>query len=382
VIRVAPGHRTVVDCPAVGDHPVLPDYGGACVSNIVPALLGPRRAAAPWMPALVAQARQVVLVVLDGLGWNQLRDRPGCAPTLTAMQGGAITTVAPSTTATALTSISTGLPPGEHGVIGYRVDVRGAVLNVLRWTTPTGDARAAIPPADVQPYAPFLGLRPPVVTKAEFAATGFTLAHLAGVRFVPYRQASTLVTEVARLVRAGEPFVYAYYDGIDKVAHEYGLGEHYDAELAAADRLVADIRATLPDGAVVLVTADHGQVDVGDRVMPCDAAVAAHMKSQSGEGRFRWLHALRGREADLYDAALACHGDDAWVVTRDEVIDQGWFGPQVSGPSRSRLGDVALVARTACAFDDPADTGPYVLLGRHGSLTEDEMLVPLLAGTR
>jgi hypothetical protein len=99
---------------------------------------------------------------------------------------------------------------------------------------------------------------------------------------------------------------------------------------------------------------------------------------QSGEGRFRWLHARPGRAGALVEAARAHHGGDAWVVTRDEMIDDGWLGPVVREPARLRLGDVALVARGDVAFHDAQDTGPYKLVGRHGSATPAEMLVPLL----
>ena len=187
-----------------------------------------------------------MLLLLDGLGWEQLTARRHLAPTLTALAGGPITTVLPDDHATALTSLSTGQTPGEHGVIGYRMHVYGEVLNVLRWTTAAGDARQTVPPAKIQTYAPFQGHRPPVVTRAEFARTGFTGAHLDGTRFTGYRMASTLVTEVARLASGGEPFVYAYYDGIDKVAHEYGLGATTTPSCMHADRIVADLLDALP----------------------------------------------------------------------------------------------------------------------------------------
>ena len=106
------------------------------------------------------------------------------------------------------------------------------MLNVLRWRTPAGDARLTLPPEDFQLADPFGGDHPPVVTRAEFAETGFTGAHLTGVRFHGWRMPSTLVSTVGQLLADGEPFVYAYYDGVDKVAHEYGLGRHYDAESA------------------------------------------------------------------------------------------------------------------------------------------------------
>jgi hypothetical protein len=363
------------------DTPTPPDYAGACISNLVPALLGPAGPLPAWMP-VDPGARQVVLLVLDGLGWTQLQARASQAPTLVSLRGGPIDSVAPTTTATALTSISTGTAPGEHGVVGYRIDVHGEVLNVLRWSTPAGDARRRVNPRQFQPVPAFLGASVPVVSRAEFDGTGFTLAHLAGCRHVGWRMASTLVVEIDRLLAEGERFVYAYYDGIDKVAHEHGLGAAYDAELVAVDRIVADLAAALPPGATLLVTADHGQVDVGEHVVPLDPDVLGLIRLQSGEARFRWLHALPGAQVDLLAAATAAHGTDAWVVTRDDAIARGWFGPRVDPRAAARLGDVALVSRDVTSFDDPADSGPFKLVSRHGALTDDERLVPLLAAQR
>ena len=363
------------------DSPCLPDHQGACVSNIVPTLLGRPASRPSWFPAPAFDADQVVLLVLDGLGWEQMSERVELTPTLWSLQGGPITTVAPSTTASALASITVGVPPGEHGVVGYRIATNGTILNVLRWATPSGDARKAVPPRDFQPIEPFLGLRPPAVTKAEFARSGFTLAHLRDARWHPWRMPSTLVAEVSMLARAGEPFVYAYYDGLDKVAHEYGLGPHYEAELGFVDRLVADLLGVLPEGVALLVTADHGHVHTGEEVVDLADPVRELASHMSGEARFRWLHARDGHDARLLERAAECHGDVAWVVGIDQVIAEGWFGPVVSSESAKRLGDVAVVSKSRVSFDDPADSGPIRLIGRHGGLTEAEMLVPLLVGT-
>jgi len=360
------------------ERPLLPEYDGACVCNVVPTLLEPGPVWPSWCPGGLEEADQVVVLVLDGLGWNQLQARSSWAPVLCSLEGGPITTVAPSTTAAALTSITTGLPPGAHGVIGYRMAVDGEVLNVLRWQAGGRDARASIPPDKVQVNEPFAGHRPPVVTRAEFRETGFTQAHLDRARLTGWRVSSTLVTEVAHLLRRGEPFVYAYYEGIDKVAHEYGLGDHYDAELRSADRIVGDIRDSLPRGAALVVLSDHGQVDVGDRVVTPAPEVMAHVDQQSGEGRFRWLHARPGQSRQLLEAAEAHHADTGWIVPVDQVLDEHWLGPVVIEPARRMLGDVALVAREPVSYDDPADSGLFELVARHGSLTADEMLVPLL----
>jgi hypothetical protein len=375
----------VLDSAAVTPEPLLPDYAGACVRGIVPALLGPGdwRASLPaWMPAPVGAAEQVVMLVLDGLGWEQFDVHRDLLPTLAALSGGPITTVAPSTTATALSSIATGLTPAEHGLLGYRMLLGGEVLNLLRWTSPFGDRRRAHPPHDVQPFAAFLGHHVPVVSPSELQGSAFTEGHLHGSRPVGYRATSAIAVEVGQLLRAGEPFVYAYYGGIDKTAHERGFGGFYDAELRAADRLVGDLLDVLPPGAVLLLTADHGQVDVGENIIQPTPDLLDMVTMQSGEGRFRWWHARHGSADDLAKATAERYEDIAWVVTRDEVIDEHWFGPSIAAPIAARLGDVALVPFAPVSFHDPADTGPFPLVCRHGSLTPAEMLVPLLAGSR
>lgn len=366
--------------PAAPD-PVIPAYGGPCVSSLVPALLGSGDPAQEWLPEAARSASQVVLFVLDGLGWEQLQARRHLLPAMAAMAGGPITTVAPTTTATALTSITTGMAPAHHGVLGYRVRVgESEVLNVLRWRTAGGDARDRYPPDKFQTQNGFVGACPPVVTRAEFAPTGFTRAHLAGTRLMGWRMPSAMVVEVGRLLAEGEPFVYAYYDGVDKVAHERGFGPYYDAELVAADRLVADLVAVLPPGAVLLVTSDHGQVQVDAKAIPVAPELMADVSLLSGEGRFRWLHTLPGTTAKVAAAAQERYGHLAWVRTRQAMVEEGWLGGTLSEEFERRLGDVALVPFEPVAFLDPADTGELRLVCRHGSLTSAEVLVPLLAG--
>lgn len=362
--------------PRANPVPVLPSFDGACLTNLIGALRDP----ADWLPAPAVGARQVVLLLLDGLGWEQLQERRHLAPVLASGAGGPATSVVPSTTAVALTSLTTGLPPAVHGVVGYRVNVEGEVLNVLTWQVAGRDARRRVPPRRFQPYPTLGGGSPvPVVTRAEYASTGFSAAHLADVELHGWSTASGLVVEVRRLLEAGAPLIYAYYDGIDRVSHARGLGEHYEAELRAADRLVADLCGLLGPGTALVVTADHGQVHVGSTIEVLDGEVMDGVVLLSGEGRFRWLHTRQGATEDVAAAAAERYGGMAWVRTRQEVIDQGWLGGEPVPEVADRLGDVALVPFTATAFLDPADTGEQRLVGRHGSLTPAEMLVPLLA---
>ena len=364
---------------------VPPAYGGACISEVVPTIMRrlERGATRPsWLAPEVLDAAQVVLLVLDGLGFEQLRARLDAAPVLASMQGGPITSVAPTTTATALSSIATGLTPAEHGVIGYRFRVGDdEVLNVLRWSTASGDARTRVPPASIQTRAPFLGRGVTAVSRTEFCGSGFTEAHLGGVRLAGWRVASSMPVEIAQLLRAGETFVYAYYDGIDKVAHERGLGAHYLAELRATDRLVGDLLGVLPPGAALVVTADHGQVEVLDAPIVLGEEILRGVRLQSGEGRFRWLHVEAGALDDVLAGCAATLGDVAVVASRDELVDSGLFGGPLAPPVAARLGDVALVATAPVAFFDPTDTGEMTLVARHGAMTSAEVFVPLLSAS-
>ncbi len=375
--------------------PVLPDYRAACLSNVVPALLGPS-AASDWLPTPVGEAKAVVLLLVDGMGWEQLQERAELTPVLSTMDGGPITTVAPTTTTTALTSLVTGATPGEHGLIGYQIYMQGQMLNALRWTAgdKPSDARKSIVPEQVQTRPAFFGRRVPAVGRSEFRGTGFTRAHLDGVDHKGYKLTSSIAVEVQMLVDGGASLVYAYYDGPDRIAHEYGFGPHLDAEYAEVDRIVAQLLAVLPPEAALLVVSDHGQVMVGDAKVELARDVVALTSAVSGEARFRWLHSRPGRAGGLLEMATERYGRYGLVVGVEQVLDEGWFGPHVSPDARSRMGDVALVPNDPVAFIEPKPSRPnptgvektpsFQLVARHGSLTSAEMLVPCLAafGTR
>ena len=359
-------------------QPVRPDLAGASVAGIVPGLLAPN--VPGWFPEPVRGAGTTVLLVLDGLGWIELeRHRPALA-NLASLTGGPITTVVPSTTSTALTSIVTGRAPIDHGVLGYRVREGDGVLNVLQWRMEDG-GRAPDPRA-FQRHPPFAGRPVPVVTQSSFRRTGFTRAHLEGAPFHGWSTVAVLVEQCRAQAEAGAPLVYAYYPGVDTVAHEFGLDDdRYRAELGFADRLVGWLLDALPAHATLLVTADHGQAQVGPEGWVDLPTVAGLAPIQAGDGRFRHLHARPGGAADLLAAAREEVGERAWVFTRSELIDGGWLGPGRPTPAAgARIGDVVLAARDGWAFVDPALRREADLVSAHGSLTEGEMLVPLLAG--
>ena len=357
-------------------EPPRPDPSAPDLAALVPALAGPRPA---WIPEPARDAPRTVLLVLDGLGHDQLRANRDVAPTLDAMAGDPISSIVPSTTSAALTSIVTGRHPVEHGVLGYRVREGDDVLNVLQWRM-EGGGRAP-DPTTYQRFPAFGGRPVPVVTQSSFRNSGFTRAHLAGVPFEGWSTVAVLVEQVARAVRAGAPLVYAYYPGVDTVAHEFGLvDDRYRAEVAFADRLVTWLLEALPSDCALLVTADHGQAEVGPDGWVEVGELTPFVALQAGDGRFRYLHAREGRAAELAGSAREVVGDRAWVLTRRQLLDGGWLGPGRPTPAAgARIGDVVLAARDHWAFVDPALRREAGLIAAHGSLTDGEMRVPLLA---
>ena len=301
-----------------------------------------------------------------------------------AMAGGPITTVLPTTTATALTSITTGAPAGRarrRRLPDRTSTARCSTCCAGRPPPATPARRSRRRRSSRMP--PFLGHRPPVVTRAEFARTGFTAAHLDGVRFRGYRVPSTLVTEVGQADRGRRAVRLRLLRRRRQGRHEYGLGEHYDAELAAADRLVGRRpRPPCPPGTAVVVTADHGQVDVGDRRHAArpDGAGPRVAASRARAGSAGCTPGRAGRRRCSRRPPSA-HGDQAWV--RDAATrwsTSGWFGPTVSaeaaGPARRRRAGRPRPTSPSSSRPTPGRSSWSAGTARR---TPAEMRVPLLA---
>jgi hypothetical protein len=262
--------------------------------------------------------------------------------------------------------------------MGYRMLVGGDVLNVLRWSVHGGGRPPD--PFDVQRHTSFAGRAVPVVTRAEFRTTGFTQAHLRGADFVGWHTTATLVEHCVRSVDGGAPLVYAYYPGVDTVAREFGLHDRvYRRELADTDRLVRELADALPANTALLVTSDHGQVHLERDAWIEMPDLAARSVAMAGDGRFRYCYARRGEGRALVEMARDAVGDRAWVWSRAELLEEEVFGTGATGSIPGRVGDVVIAARDAVAFVDPALPNEVKLKSGHGSLTADEMFVPLLA---
>lgn len=327
------------------------------------------------------EADRVCFVMVDGLGAENLDARSGHAPTLRSMTHfEPLVTVAPSTTAAAITAVGTGELPGKTAMMGYslRSPASGRPFSLIKWDDPGLDPLSW----QRQPTL-FERLGPRaracrVVQPSAFVGSGLTLAALRGAEAVPAETLDERVEAAAGALRRGAECVYLYWGEIDHAGHAAGwTSGEWVAELESFDAAVASLARSVPRGTLVVVTADHGMVDVGTRI---DLADSPRLREGAD------LVAGEDRAVQVYTRepeALAARwreelGESALVLTADEAVATGIFGP-VEDFARSVMGDVISFQRGDCAvFDSRGRTSPP-MRGVHGSLTSVEMLVPLIA---
>ncbi|MDT0157280.1 alkaline phosphatase family protein [Microbacterium sp. ARD32] len=331
-------------------------------------------------------ARSAVLVVVDGLGALPLRAHAGHARTLsTAMaKRDVAASVFPTTTAAALTSLLTGAAPGEHGMVGYRVrhPERDVLVNQLtEWNGI--DPRAWQPVPTVFERAAQSGHPAFTVGVPAHAGTGLSQAVLRGAEFRGGATPADRVEAAWALAEAHEgALVYCYLPEADKAGHKHGLDS---AEwVAALEDIDAALSSRIPDGVGVLVTADHGMIDVpSQRQLVLDAAGGWHDGIRHIGGEPRMQHVYAEPDADQ-SAILSRWRRDleglADVVSRVEAVDAGFFGPVVTDAARARIGDLLVIARGNHALYDgeAADQRGRSMVGQHGALSAEEWRVPLI----
>ena len=380
--------------PASADRfGLAPPYGSGTLAELMPAVLRsldagadlPRAAAVDGL-ALVPNPKACVLLV-DGLGDVLLRERAGHAPYLRGRLDGAASLDVgfPTTTATSMGSFGTGLPPGAHGLVGYEVLVpeRDVLLNELSWETPV-DPRTWQPRPTVFERAVAAGVEVVRIGPGFFDGSGLTEAALRGGRFVAANSLEARVdAALAALRSAARVLVYVYWGDLDKVGHVHGCGSwEWGEELAAVDLGVRRLAAGLPRDATLYVTADHGMVDVphSQRLdVGLEPDLAAGVRHVGGEPRAPQLYCEPGAAESVARAWAERLGARADVLTREQAIAGGWFGP-VAPHVRDRIGDIVVSCGTDLAVVDSRHHRPELLalVGLHGARTPAEWRVPLL----
>ncbi|MBV2363625.1 alkaline phosphatase family protein [Streptomonospora sp. NEAU-YY374] len=340
-------------------------------------------------PLDLPPVRRACVLVVDGMGWEPLLAHRAHAPFLSDLLDSAapITAGFPTTTATSLTSLGTGLAPGHHGVVGYQVALPGTdrLFNHLLWRDEV-DPLVWQPHATVYERAERAGVRTAYVADGSYEGSGLSVALARGSTYVP----AATITELA--VRAGaslaahdRALVLVYHPLLDGYGHRYGIGSAYwRAELGQVDRLAEQVAAALPPDSALYITADHGMVDVGeaDRVdVETPAGFRAGVRVLAGEARVRQVYTREGAAEDTAAAWGELLGDRARVLLREEAVAEGLFGG-VEDRVGPRIGDVLAVARgTTVLLAPELEPGPSRFVGHHGSLTTAELNVPLLRVT-
>jgi hypothetical protein len=373
---------------------VDPAYGSRSLVDVVPAVSaaigvrhrpGPSGQGGPGDALELPQAPAYVVFLIDGLGALPLERHAHAAPYLSSLLATQRpgTAGVPSTTATSLTSLGTALPPGSHGLVGFTSRIPGTdrLLNALFWDK-------NVDPKEWQPHATaFTGLRlngatVTVINKREFRGTGLTVAAHRGADFVG---ADRVGERIAAAVTASveRPSLTYVYDGdLDWTGHRYGVASsQWLQQLVMVDAEAEQLRESLPPEVRLLVVADHGMVDspTGRRTdVDKDPALRDGVALVGGEARFRHLYCRNGAVEDVAATWRDVLGDRAEVLTREQALGRGWFGP-VEPAVLPRLGDVVVACHGDHAVVSTTDFSyEATLIGLHGSLTPDEMLIPML----
>ena len=373
--------------PEPRTSPIVPSYGESSLADLSASLLASMTGDVGANVLGLPEAGRVCLLIVDGLGLEQLRGHQAAAPLLAelAFNSRPLTAGFPSTTVTSFGSLGTGLTPGEHGMLGYQVAIpgEGKLLNGLRWSSEV-DPVAWQPQPTIYERAVAAGLSAVHVAPGAFRHSGLTRAALRGA---DYRRADSLGALAALIADAlagsDRVIVSAYHGDLDSTGHRYGVSSPaWVNQLAHVDKLTEQIAANLPYGAMLYITADHGMVNVGpDDRIDADAEgspLRDGVALLGGEARARHVYAEPGAADDVLATWREVLGERAWVMSREDAIKDGLFG-QVSESMAPRIGDVVaacvstwgIVATKAEAFESS-------LVGMHGSLTSAEQLVPML----
>jgi len=390
---------------------VRPRYGTGSLAEVLPAALaalgvppasgdagvGPEALAGGAGDPLglaeeLAGVRRIAVLLVDGCGHELLPLAAPFAPTLADVAAGRlgrlrpITAGFPSTTPTSLVTVGVGAPPGAHGVLGFNLNVPGTsrVLNHIRWWDDPDPAQWQPVPTQFT-RAAAAGVTTTVVSRPDYAGSGLSVSAYRGAAYVPAETPDQLAERMLAALVEGEPpvLVYGYHPDLDQAGHAYGVDTPPWREAAAeVDRLVERLVEGLPADAALLVTADHGQlnVPVGRRIdLDADPRLREGVRLVAGEPRVRYLHVAPGAAADVLATWQEVLGEAAWVASREEVVAEGWYGP-VAPAHLPRLGDVVVVCRDQYAVFATATEPESVsrLVGLHGSWTSTEMLVPLM----
>lgn len=368
-------------------EPTLPRYAESSLDALATSVLASLGVPGEPNPLQLPDAERVCVLLVDGLGWELLSAHPAAAPFLSelAMTAAPLTAGFPATTATSLGTIGTGRPPGQHGLLGYQVAIPGSgkLLNALRWDASV-DPLSWQPGSTIFERAAAAGVAAFRAAPGAFRKSGLSAAAMRGANFLAADTQGALVSRSAAALAGASPaLAMVYYGDLDATGHVLGCtSDAWQYQLAHVDRLAEQLAAAVPHGTALYITADHGMTDVpqADRIdVDATAGLRDGVALLGGEPRARHLYCRRGAAGDVLRTWAEVLGDRAWVVSKEQAIADGWFGP-VDDAFSARIGDVIVApSGSAAVVATRAEPRESALAGMHGSLTQADQLVPLLA---
>jgi hypothetical protein len=373
---------------------MLPDYAGGSLLNLMASIVescGGTPMHLPLKNISLQQATNTVLLIIDGLGDNYLQRR-GTGGELARRRRAPITSVFPSTTASAITTSYTGAAPLEHGLTGWFTyfGEAGYVAAALPFRT-RGDniplrSKGYSPERAFPAPALFesLPVRSIVVTHKDIVDSDYNLHHCRGAKRMAYESLGELIALTEKAVKSGpeRKFIYAYWPEYDALSHRYGSqSAEAFAEFERLDAAFAELRRRLSGTDSLLVaTADHGFIDVApEEALELPKQLAALLRFPlCGERRVAYCHVHDSR--GFIQQANDFFGERAEIRPSGELVDEGWFGPGVAHPRLAeRIGDVTLLMRGKYTVKDWIPGDPrHLHIGNHGGASEDEMMIPLI----
>jgi hypothetical protein len=380
---------------------ISPRYSDGSLVNLIASIVAAAGGAArhgplaALPPAELSAARNIVLLIIDGLGDNYLRRR-GAGGALSEARRCAITSVFPSTTASAITTSYTGCTPLEHGLTGWfcYFGEAGCVGAPLPFTS-RGDqlplTRRGATPQGIFVAPPLFGSLPLqsfVVTTRDIVDSSYNERYCAGAERCAYEQAQELPGAIERIVKSGaqRKFIYAYWPEYDRTSHRYGSQspEAFD-QLGKIDAAFGSLLSRLAGtDTIVVATADHGFIDVApEESLELPPRLAELLRFPlCGERRVAYCH-VRSQEEFVARAQDWLDGR-ADVRPSRELVQEGWFGDGAPHPRfAERIGDVTLMMRNRYAVKDWLAGEPrHLHIGNHGGTSEDEMMIPLIVAKR
>lgn len=331
----------------------------------------------------LGKARHVIVCLIDGLGWQALQESATLAPHLFALSGRSILAAFPTTTPVGLASLGTGLLAGGHGMVGasFELPDLGEVLTPLHWGHHPLPI-AVQPEPTVFELADRAGVRVTTLSPSAYASSGLTGAVLRGAEYIGVADVDDRAVALARILASSDPsFTYVYWPELDRVGHEYGPSSvQWRQALVRVDALVERLLATLVPGSVLVITSDHGMVECPPELrirLEDDARLSQGVRRWAGEPRARHVYVQPGAAGDVCSTWRSILDGRVDVMTREEVIDSDLMGP-VDDALKERIGDLVALPRGRAMLSSTVDATVSGLLGQHGGLTPEEMLIPAL----